>query len=237
MPAAERRGRSRRALGLAAVAAAIPLLLVAQPLSAADEEPLALLEQLAATLRSRPAWAAQYHQEFIPAGMTVGEEVAGLVTVAWPDRALFASGEPVVRLMGLEHRLLRLVDLDLPSCETHALSEEEWARIPLAAVLDPRAALDHFTMLPAGERAFALVPREPGGVARVEVALGDDDLPRQVTVLDPQGAVNRLDFRGWAPSAPPEGGWLPGAPPGIECVGEPASALPDDADGRGRLRR
>jgi hypothetical protein len=232
-----RRGRSRRILGVAVVAVAFSSLASVLAASAADDGPLALLEQLAETLRRQPAWSSDYHQDFVPAGMTVGEEVDGRVRVAWPDQALFESGQPVIRLMGLEHRLLRLVDLDLPSCETHVLSDEEWARIPLAAVLDPRAALDEFTILDTGARAFTLVPRQPGGVARVEVVLGDDNLPQQVTVIDPQGAVNRLDFSGWRPSAPPASGWLPEAPSGVECVGEPAPAPPGDDGGRGRLRR
>lgn len=199
---------------------------------------MALLEDLAATLRAQPAWTTSYHQEFLPAGMTVGERVDGNVWVAWPDRALFRSGEPVVRLMGLDHRRVRLVDLDVPSCEDHLLSDDEWARIPLAVVLDPRAAVDRFTVLEIGDRSVALVPRSPGGVARVEVVVGGDDLPDRVVVLDPQGASNRLDFDDWHPAqGAPDGSWLPERPAGISCSGNGSEPDPAADDERGRLRR
>ena len=220
---------------MAAVATAA--VLAAGP-AAGQEGPIALLESLASTLRARPVWIAPYHQEFLPAGMTVGEQVDGQVWVAWPDRAHFRSGDPTLRMMGLEGRLVRLVDLDLPSCEDHRLDDDEWARIPLAAVLDPQSAVDRFTVLPIGERGFALEPRRPGGVARVEVALRADNLPLRVVVVDPQGATNRLEFGTWTPlEQPPPGGWLPPAPAGVECTGEGAEAGPAvDAD-HGRLRR
>jgi hypothetical protein len=230
--------RIRRRKGPAAVvAAAAVVLAVARP-AASQDGPIALLEALAGALRERPVWTAPYHQEFVPAGMTAGEKVDGEVWVAWPDRAHFRSGHPTVRLMGLDGRRVRLVDLDLPSCEDHQLDDDEWARIPLAAVLDPQSAVDRFTVLPIGERGFALEPRRPGGVARVEVALRADNLPLRVVVVDPQGATNRLEFGTWTPlEQPPPGGWLPPVPEGVECTGEGAEAGPAvDAD-HGRLRR
>ncbi|MCU0233713.1 MAG: hypothetical protein MUE90_06755 [Thermoanaerobaculales bacterium] len=178
-----------------------------------------LLEALGAALRGAAAWQADYTQEYVAAGMTAGEEVAGVVTVAWPDRALFAGGVPPSQLMGLEGRVVRLLDLEVPSCDEHVLGDDEWARVPLAAVLDPRGAVERFTVLDHGERGFALVPREPGGVARVEVSLDGRDLPAEVVVVDPQGAVNRLRFGGWrAAAGPPDGRWLPEPPRGLDCV-------------------
>jgi hypothetical protein len=223
-------------LGTTVTAAILTVALTAP--AASTQRSMELLEELAGTLRGKPAWTATYHQEFIPAGMAEGEQVDGEVWVAWPDRALFRSGDPVVRLMGLDSRQVRLVDLDVPSCEDHVLSDDEWARIPLAVVLDPRAAVDRFTVLDLGERAFALVPHEPGGVARVEVALGSDGLPQMVTVIDPQGSTNRLAFACWRPAAaPPGGAWLPASPPGVSCSGEGSGGGPADSDERGRLRR
>jgi hypothetical protein len=65
------------------------------------------------------------------------------------------------------------------------------------------------------------VPREPGGVDRVEVVLGEDDLPNEIVVVDPQGATNRLRFSSWRPAdGPPDGKWLPEPPPGLECIGD-----------------
>ncbi len=177
------------------------------------------LEELGSALRSAPAWQCEYRQEYISAGMSAGEVVDGEVLAAWPDRALFHTGDPTTQLMGLDGRIVRLVDLLVPSCDEHLLDDDEWARIPLAAILDPPSALDHFAVLERGEHGFTLVPREPGGVARVEVFLNDENLPREVVVIDPQGATNRLVFTNWRSSdGPPGGSWLPDAPPGLDCV-------------------
>ncbi|MBT8246946.1 MAG: hypothetical protein KJN73_03975 [Acidimicrobiia bacterium] len=180
-----------------------------------------LLEALGRALRGQAQWRSSYHQRFVPSGMTQGEESNGVVWISWPDRALFRAGDPLVRIMGLNDRQIRLVDLELSSCDDHLLSDDEWSRIPLAAVLDPRVAVDRFTVLPLGERGFALEPRQPGGVARVEVGLTRGDLPKLVLIIDPQGATNRLDFGDWVavPSAP-EGGWLPEPPVGVECISD-----------------
>ncbi len=177
------------------------------------------LESLGRALRLEPVWTASYHQEFVPAGMTLGEEAAGVVWVAWPDRAYFQTGDPPDRLMGLEGRRVRLVDLGTPSCDDHRLSDAEWARIPLAAVLDPGTAVDRFTIVDRGVAGMTLIPREPGGVARVDVELGPDRLPQRVVIVDPQGSKNTLDFDAWQPASPPlEEGWLPAPPVGIACL-------------------
>ena len=89
-------------------------------------------------------------------------------------------------------------------------------------MLDPQSAVDQFTILDTGPRGFALVPREPGGVARVEVELGEDSLPASVVIIDPQGATNSMAFEGWSSAGlPPGERWLPEPPDGIECVAEP----------------
>ncbi len=179
------------------------------------------LEELGGVLRGAPAWQGEYRQEYISAGMSFGEVLDGTVLVAWPNHALFHTGDPTSQLMGLDGRVVRLVDLSVPSCDEHLLGDDEWARIPLAAVLDPSGALDHFTVLGHGEHGFALVPREPGGVARLEVVLNDANLPQEVVVIDPQGATNRLVFTNWRSSdGPPGGSWLPDPPPGLDCVGD-----------------
>jgi hypothetical protein len=188
---------------------------------AAEETGIPALEALNSALRDKPAWQAEYSQEYVAAGMGAGDEVSGVVVVAFPDQALFRAVEPPGQMMGLEGRLVRLVDLGVPSCDEHQLDDDEWARVPLAAVLDPRGAVDSFTVLGHGERGFILIPREPGGVDRVEVVLGENDLPEQVVVVDPQGAINRLRFTSWRPTdGPPDGSWLPSPPPGLECIGD-----------------
>jgi hypothetical protein len=179
------------------------------------------LAALGDALRRAEAWQADYAQEYVAAGMTAGEVVAGVVTVAWPDRALFRTGDPVTQMMGLEGRTVRLVDLEIPSCDEHVLGDDEWARVPLAAVLDPAGAVANFAVLANGDNGFILVPRVPGGVDRVEVTLDDRSLPAEVRIVDPQGATNRLEFTSWtAGSAPPQNRWLPDPPSGLECVAD-----------------
>lgn len=177
------------------------------------------LEALGRVLRSRTVWSATYTQDYLPAGMTVGERDQGRVWVSWPDRAHFRAGDPVTRTMGMEGRHVRLLDLDVPSCDDHRMNDDEWARMPLAAVLDPQSAVDRFTILDIEGRGFALIPRQPGGVARVEVELGEDSLPTSVVIIDPQGATNSLVFENWASAEQPPGGqWLPEPPAPIECL-------------------
>lgn len=185
---------------------------------------MAALEALNTALRAEAAWQADYRQEYVAAGMVAGDEVAGVVVVAWPDRAVFRSLEPAGQMMGLEGRLLRLIDLQVPSCDEHRLDDDEWARVPLAAVLDPRGAIDRFAVLENRPRGFILMPREPGGIDRVEVVLDKDDLPDEVVVVDPQGATNRLQFTSWRSSdGPPGGQWLPVPPSDLECVSDEGS--------------
>jgi hypothetical protein len=86
-------------------------------------------------------------------------------------------------------------------------------------VLDPAAAVEHFTVVRHGDPGFALIPHEVGGVQRVEVVLDADGLPAEVTIVDPQGAINHLRFTDWQPVTPSAAeSWLPDPPPGVECV-------------------
>ena len=191
-------------------------------MATAQDVALYRLEALSRALSSDAAWRADFEQEYIPAGMTMGEEAAGQVWLAWPDRALFHTGEPPFRLMGLQGRTVRLVDLNDRTCDEHQLSDREWERVPLAAVLDPRGALVHFDVVELSEAGIVLIPKEAGGVDRVEVILGDDDLPAEVSIWDPQGAVNRLVFSTWKGlKAPPDESWLPAPPDDVECVTDP----------------
>jgi hypothetical protein len=199
------------------VAAGLLVALAAFP-ARAQLSAMAALEALGSALRSAPAWQADYRQEYIPAGMSSGEVLTGHVEIAWPHNALFHTGDPVIQKMGLERRSVRLIDLEMASCDQHLLDDEEWSRIPLAAVLDPSTALDHFTVLEHGERGFELVPREAAGVDRVEVLLGADNLPIEVIIVDPQGATNRLQFEDWQPMTNPPASWLPDPPSGVDCV-------------------
>ncbi|MCK5379525.1 MAG: outer-membrane lipoprotein carrier protein LolA, partial [Acidobacteria bacterium] len=203
------------------VLAAITLLVSGT--AVADRDPaMERLQALGTALRTRSTWTASYAQEYVPPGMSLGEQVSGQVWVAWPDRALFSTGSPVVRWMGLKGRLVRLLDFENLSCDEHLLTAEEWERIPLIAVLDPRAALAQFSIVADGERSLILIPREAGGVARVEIVTGKNGLPARVVVSDPQGAVSTFVFTDWeAAQGPPEGAWLPAPPDDISCIADP----------------
>ncbi|MEN8165266.1 MAG: outer-membrane lipoprotein carrier protein LolA [Acidobacteriota bacterium] len=189
----------------------------------ADRDPaMERLQALGTALQTRSTWTASYAQEYVPPGMSLGEQVVGQVWVAWPDKALFATGSPVVRWMGLSGRLVRLLDFENLSCDDHLLTAEEWERIPLIAVLDPRAAVAQFSVIAEGEHGLVLIPREAGGVSRVEIFIGGDGLPARVVVRDPQGAVSNFDFTDWqAAEGPPEGAWLPAPPDEIDCIADP----------------
>lgn len=179
------------------------------------------VEALGRVLQQHPVWRAAYDQVYLAPGMTIGDRAAGTVWLAWPDRTRFATNVGAAQEMGLEGRRVRLVDPLTPSCEEHQLSDDEWARIPLSVVLDPRRAVDRFVVDALGDDGFVLLPREPGGVARVEVRLGADGMPAEVVVVDAQEARNRLRFNDWAAAEPPPNGWLPPVPAGIECATEP----------------
>jgi hypothetical protein len=207
------RGRSVRAVPVALV---FTLAWVSVSTAAGIER----LEALGSRLRSQPGWTATYVQEYVPAGMTLGERETGRVWIGWPDLARFDVGDPVARRMGLEGRRVRLVDFEADTCDEHVLDDSEWARIPLAAVLEPRQAVDRFTVLEGDTGQIVLLPREPGGIERVELEIGDDGLPSVVRIVDPQGALNRLEFAEWSPAGEPDSGWLPAVPQGMVCAGD-----------------
>ena len=200
----------------------VVVLLLSAPVFAERDPAMERLQALGTALQTRSTWTASYAQEYVPPGMILGEQVVGTVWVAWPDKALFATGNPAVRWMGLNGRLVRLLDLENVSCDDHLLTAEEWERIPLIAVLDPRAAVAQFSIVAEGDRGLVLLPRETGGVSRVEILIGEDGLPARVIVKDPQGAVSTFDFSEWqAADGPPGGVWLPAAPEGIFCIADP----------------
>ncbi len=199
------------------------IILMASGTAMAERDPaMERLQALGVALQTRACWTASYSQEYVPSGMTLGERVVGQVWVSWPDKALFSTGEPPIRWMGLQGRQVRLSDLENLSCDDHRLSDREWERIPLIAVLDPRAALEQFSIVAKGKRGMILLPRQTGGVARVEIAVGQDGLPEQIVISDPQGAVSTFEFAEWeAAEGPPDGDWLPKAPAGISCISDP----------------
>jgi len=191
-----------------------------------DESPISRLESLAEKLKSHDVWETSYTQEYIPAGMDIGEEVSGRLFLAWPDRALFLQEDPEERTMGLSGRHVRLVDLAAGSCDEHTLSDEEWQRIPLVAILQTRDALEYFSILENEEGVIVLLPREKGGVERVELKLSPDHLPEDLKIIDPQGALSEFHFSGWREGRTPEH-WLPNPPEGIQCLDDDTRPAPN----------
>lgn len=208
------------------VAAAIgPAPAAASPAHRTSAAAIRLLGRVGRALRSGTVWTAAYRQEYIAAGMTAGETASGTVWLSWPNRALFRSAGPRGRIMGFEGRRIRLLDFESRTCDDHVLTEDEWLRIPLAAVLDPASATSRFSVSLDTDHRLVLRPLRPGGIARVELTLDRRFLPSSIVIVDPQGAVNRFEFRGWAKrTAPPEGGWLPAPPAGIVCTAANAGA-------------
>jgi hypothetical protein len=52
----------------------------------------------------------------------------------------------------------------------------------------------------------------------VEILLNASCLPKTVVVVDPQGAVNRLEFDAWQrDGTPPDSQWFPAPPQGTSC--------------------
>lgn len=184
--------------------------------AASAQGPVEVLQGIAAALQRQPVWTADYVQEYLPAGMTEGDEERGTLTLAWPDHALFIAGDPPVRLMGMVGRAVRLLDLEVPSCDDHQLTREEWERTPLIAILEPQRAVERFSVALEGS-TLVLRPRNAGGVSRLAVTVDDKGLPAQVTIEDAAGAVNRLTFSRWRRGASPAGGWLPPPPGGLVC--------------------
>jgi hypothetical protein len=193
------------------------VLATAGPVSAQGDPALERLTALGGALQAAPVLSAPYIQVFVPAGMSLGDEERGVVWVSWPDRALFAMGDPVVREMGLDGRDVRLLDAEAGTCDDHHLTEEEWQRVPLVALLEPTAAVDRFTVIALEDGGIALVPRDAGGVARIEVALDDASRPVRLVIEDPQGGTNTFEFGTWRETSPPARGWRPEPPEGTTC--------------------
>lgn len=179
------------------------------------------LDRLAGALRASRGWRAAFVQEYIPEGFDTGTTDRGTLTLAPPARLRFdyASGAP--RIFATDGSVGRLVDPGAGTCDAVRLDAGVWARLPLSAVLDPGAARRAFVVEASGA-AIRLVPREPTpDLARVEVTVGSDDLPHDVTVWDASGNRNRFAFSGWRPERePPAAFFQPSLPGSGPCAPE-----------------
>lgn len=197
--------------------AAVLVAAAATTIGADDDPAIERLTALGEAMRSQPVLSSEYVQVNLPAGMSLGDEVRGRVWVSWPDRALFVWGDPEVGQMGLDGRRTRVLDRETGTCDDHHLTEEEWQQVPLAAVLEPAAAMDRFVVIARDHGGFDLIPRESGGVDRIEVELDGESFPTRLVITNPQGGTNTFEFGGWKVADAPRQGWLPDPPRGVEC--------------------
>jgi hypothetical protein len=173
------------------------LLLTALLIAATPPLVPAELEKLAATLRGAPAWRAEFVQTYTPAGFDEGTTDAGSLTLAPPDRLRFEYRGESGRVFALDGVVIRNVEENAGTCDAVRLDERMWGRLPLAALLDPTAAVASFsTEVTSG--TLRLVPRQLNpDVASIEVAFATSNLVEKVTVTDPSGNRNVFSFSGW----------------------------------------
>ncbi|MFI5142894.1 MAG: outer membrane lipoprotein carrier protein LolA [Thermoanaerobaculales bacterium] len=175
------------------------------------------LEQLAAALRASRAWRAEFVQTYTPQGFDHGTSEPGILTVVPPAKVRFDYTASGGRVFAVDGSISRLVDVGNGSCEAIRLDRGTWAKLPLAAVLDPAAAGRTF-VIEAKDHTLRLVPREPtADLAEVTITLDDDRLPRAVLVQDTAGNRNRFSFTRWQTTSEPPAKLfapsLPGSPP------------------------
>lgn len=175
------------------------------------------LETLAATLRSAPAWRADFVQRYLPAGLDAGTSERGTVLLAHPLRLRFDYSGDSPRVFAVDGTVARLVDSTAGTCDAMALDRGRWARLPFAAILDPGAARDTFAVR-AEAGGLHLLPRQPVAEVHEIVLTGrPGSPPSTLVVLDPAGNRNEFRFSRWQkmadPGPEPFQPHLPGVPP------------------------
>lgn len=181
-----------------------------------------LLQALATALQKAPAWQATFTQAFSPAGFSASTEEKGVVTFSHPSRVRFDYTSAPHRVFALDGSQARMLDEATGSCQAWSLGEGAWAALPLAALTDPGALRQLFSLQQRQSR-LVLQPHKPMiEVARLEVAVGSNGLPEEVVVEDAQGNRNRFRFTGWRQlETLPSGFFAPAPPGGQTCASEP----------------
>ncbi|HUK11822.1 MAG TPA: outer membrane lipoprotein carrier protein LolA [Thermoanaerobaculaceae bacterium] len=161
------------------------------------------LEQLAAALRASPGWQVEFVQTYTPEGFDEGTSEPGTLTLAPPARLRFDYAGASPRVFAVDGSVARLVDPGNASCEATRLDQGAWARLPLAAILDPAAAERTFAVEASAGR-LRLVPREKvPELAEVVIGLDGGTLPHTVLVRDASGNRNQFALTRWKPIAAP----------------------------------
>jgi outer membrane lipoprotein-sorting protein len=198
--------------------------ILALALALAAAAPQDDLDRLAAALRAAPAWGASFVQTYTPEGFTEGTTDKGTVTLVPPASLRFDYTTGTPRVFAADGHVGRLVDPAAGSCDAVRLDEGAWGRVPLAAVLDPRATRQAFTVESQGG-TLRLLPRQASpDVAEIVVVLDADGRPSTVTVVDGSGTRNTFTFSGWhAVAEPPARFFEPSLPGHAPCA-------PDESD-------
>lgn len=175
------------------------------------------LDRLAGALRGAAAWQARFVQRYVPEGLQTGTTEGGTLTLVAPSSLRFDYAGASPRTFATDGTVARLVDQRAGTCDAVRLDAGTWARLPLAAVLDPGAARRAFLVDSSGA-TLHLVPRDPTPeLAELTVTLGPDSLPSEVTVRDSSANLNTFTLSGWrAVRKPPAKSFtpaLPGSPP------------------------
>lgn len=181
-----------------------------------------LLQALVAALQKAPAWQAAFTQAFAPAGFSTSTEEKGVVTFSHPSRVRFDYTSAPHRIFAVDGSEARMLDGATGSCQAWSLGEGAWAALPLAALTDP-GALRQLYSVRQQQRRLVLQPHKPMiEVARLEVAVGSNGLPEEVVVEDAQGNRNRFRFTGWRQlETVPSGFFAPSPSGGQACASEP----------------
>jgi outer membrane lipoprotein-sorting protein len=181
----------------------------------------AQLERLAAALRGAAAWQADFVQSYTPAGFAAATVDRGTVIVAAPARLRFDYSTGSRRAFAVDAVVARLVDFTGGTCDAVRLDEGAWARLPLAAILDPSSAERAFAVAAVG-RTLTLTPRQPtADLSELAVTVDDKDMPVLVAVTDASGNRNEFALSHWrAAAALPDAAFRPGLPGEAPCAPE-----------------
>ena len=186
-------------------------------LAAVAAAPPPSLERLAAVLHGSHAWRADFVQTYIPQGFDQGTSETGVLTLVPPAELRFDYTAGAGRVFAVDGTVSRLVDAANGTCDAVRLDRGSWARLPLAALLDPGAAERAFAVT-GSDHHLQLVPHEPTpDLALATITLDGAPMPRTILVRDGGGNRNEFAFSHWRPAADPGASFfapsLPGSPP------------------------
>lgn len=166
--------------------------------------PVTALDAVSRALAAAPAWRARFVQRYLPSGFDEGTSDEGTVVIEAPAKLRFDYAAPDVRTFAVDGSVARHVDPAGGTCDAVRLDSGVWSRLPLAAILDPGATKNSFTVTAEGD-ALRLVPRVgTAELAAILLTAGRDGLPERIVVIDGAGNHNEFAFSDWVrvPTSP-----------------------------------